>query len=141
MYKLSSASMGHIEGVDDELIAVAELAIQITTVDFGYGKFGGLRTVEDQQYLHETGASPNCDGVIKRSKHQDGLAIDPYAFVNGETSWKHDHLAMVILAHLQAANRLGVRIEAGALWKPKQPKLINGIVYGWDMPHIEKVTA
>jgi peptidoglycan L-alanyl-D-glutamate endopeptidase CwlK len=138
MFKLSSASLRNLDGVDPELLEIPKLAIQITTVDFGYGKDSGLRTTERQNELFRSGASKK-DGYEKRSAHQDGLAIDFYAYVNGAASWEHHHLAMVAAAHLQAASMLGIQVEWGGLWMPKKPELINGIVYGWDMPHIQKV--
>jgi peptidoglycan L-alanyl-D-glutamate endopeptidase CwlK len=131
---LSTASKRNISGVSDNLKAVANRAIQITNVDFGYWEDGGLRTAERQNQLHLSGASPRCDGYEVRSVHQDGLAIDFYAYVNGRASWAEEHLAMVAAAHLQAASELGVVLEWGGLWKPKPGKF-----YGWDMPHIQEV--
>jgi peptidoglycan L-alanyl-D-glutamate endopeptidase CwlK len=137
-FKLSTSSLRNIEGVDPELIEIAKLAIQITTVDFGYGKGAGLRTAEYQNELFRDGASKK-DGYERRSAHQDGLAVDFYAYVGGRASYEHHHLAMVAAAHLQAASMLCVEVEWGGLWIPKNPELINGIIYGWDMPHIQKV--
>lgn len=139
MFKLSSASLRNLDGVDPELLEIPKLAIQITMVDFGYGPDSGLRTAERQNELFRDKRSQK-DGYERRSAHQDGLAIDFYAYVNGAASWEHHHLAMVAAAHLQAASMLGIRVEWGGLWMPKNPELINGIIYGWDMPHIQKVT-
>ncbi len=134
MFKLSISSTRNSAGVDPKLLEVRDLALTITLVDFGHGKYAGLRSVGDQQDLHASGASPNCDGATKRSKHQDGKALDFYAFVDGKASWGHDHLAMVALAFFQAAAILGYRIKWGGLWKSRTPKVINGIPYGWDCP-------
>jgi hypothetical protein len=46
-YQLSKRSLSRLEGVDDAMRAVTELAIQYTTVD--YGVTCGLRTVEEQR--------------------------------------------------------------------------------------------
>ena len=67
------------------------------------------------------------------------MALDFYAYIHGKASWEHKHLAMVATAFFQAASELGYRIEWGGLWKRKKPKLIDGIPYGWDMPHIQLI--
>ena len=142
MYKLSESSKAHREGIDPKLIEISDLAITITLVDFGHDKFAGLREADIQNKLFRDGKS-DCDGFIDISEHQaadDGLgkALDFYAYV-GRASWQEEHLAMVALAFFQAASKLGYKIEWGGLWKPRNPKLKNGIVYGWDMPHIQLV--
>lgn len=100
---------------DIRLVEIAELAIVITKVDFGIPKFGGKRTNQEQVILYNKGAS-NCDGVINKSKHQLGLALDVYAYVNGRASWETDHLTSVATAMLQAANILGYKLSWGGLW-------------------------
>lgn len=132
-FKLSKNSLNNISGVDPDLIRVARRAIEITLVDFGYPKLGGKRTALEQRQLFEDGKS-RADGYMHKSRHQSGLAIDFYAYVDGSASWKHEHLAMVAAAHLQAASELGVKVKWGGLWKSN-----SGGIYGWDMPHIEKV--
>lgn len=133
MFKLSKKSLNNISGVDPDLIRVAKRAIEITLVDFGYPKLGGKRTALEQRALFDDGKS-RADGYMHKSRHQIGLAIDFYAYVDGKASWKREHLAMVAAAHLQAAAELGVKVRWGGLWKSND----DGI-YGWDMPHIEKV--
>lgn len=132
-FQLSETSKAHRRGVDQRLIEISDLAIQITLVDFGHGRYAGLRSVGDQQHLHAIGASPHCDGVTKRSRHQDGKALDSYAWVDGAASWQPEHLAMVAAAHLQAASILGYQAQWGGLWPHKKQ---NGL-YGWDCAHIE----
>jgi hypothetical protein len=44
------------------------------------------RTVEQQQELHLTGKS-NCDGILKRSPHQNGRAGDGVIFHGEEPQW------------------------------------------------------
>lgn len=133
MFKLSKRSLDNIAGVDPDMIRVAKRAIEITLVDFGYPSLGGIRTAEEQRQLFDDGKS-KADGYMHKSRHQSGLAIDFYAYVDGAASWHREHLAMVAAAHLQAAAELGVNVKWGGLWASK-----NGGIYGWDMPHIEKV--
>ena len=135
MFQLSNSSKKNREGIDPRLIEISDLAIKLTLVDFGHGKYAGKRSDELQNELFLAGKS-KCDGYIKRGNHQDGKALDFYAYVGG-ASWEPEHLAMVACAFLQAASLLGYKIKWGGLWKPN--KLRNGISYGWDMPHIELV--
>jgi len=130
-YQLSERSKKNREGIDPRLIAISDLAIIITLVDFGHGKYAGKRTAELQHELFLDEKS-KADGYDKLSEHQSGNALDFYAYVDGATSWKHEHLAMVAAAHLQAASILGHKVKWGGLWKSKRSK-----IYGWDMPHIQ----
>jgi len=137
MFILSQRSLERREGVDPDLIAVNNLALKITVIDFGIPEHGGLRTAETQNQLYLDGFS-KADGYNNLSNHQSGDALDFYAFVNGAASWEHHHLAMVAAAHLQAASMLKISINWGGFWQRKVPKYKNGIPYGWDMAHIER---
>ena len=136
MFKLSERSKQRREGVDPKLIEISNLAIQISKIDFGIPGNGGLRTAETQNQLFKENLS-KADGYENIGKHQSGDALDFYAYIDGSSSWRHDHLAMVAAAHLQAASILGYKIEWGGLWK--STKKTNGIPYGWDMAHIQLV--
>ena len=46
-FKLSERSLSRLEGVEDSMRAVTELAIEYTKVDFGVTC--GLRTIEEQK--------------------------------------------------------------------------------------------
>lgn len=141
MFKLSNKSKQRREGVDPRLIKICDLAIQISVIDFGIPGDGGRRMAERQNELFKDGKS-KADGYKNLSNHQPaddgyGKALDFYAYVDGAASWDHAHLAMVAVAFFQAASKLGYKIEWGGLWKRKKPKFVNGIPYGWDMPHIQ----
>jgi peptidoglycan L-alanyl-D-glutamate endopeptidase CwlK len=129
--KLSERSKTNRAGVDPRLIAISDLAIQLTLVDFGHGSYAGLRTADVQRHLYATGKS-KADGVTKRSKHQDGKALDFYAYVDGAATWAPEPMAMVAAAFMQAASMLGYRVQWGGLWAQS-----SGGMYGWDMAHIE----
>jgi len=136
MFTLSESSKRNSEGVDQRLIEIRDLALVITLVDFGHGPDSGLRTAVTQNALYRRRKS-RADGVNRKSKHQSGKALDFFAFVDGDASWEHDHLAMVAAAFFQAASILGYRIKWGGLWKSKSPEYVNSIPYGWDCAHIE----
>ena len=62
MFKLSKRSLNNLNGVKPQLVEVAKLAIQLTTIDFGVTE--GLRTIERQRQLVARGASQTI-----KSKH------------------------------------------------------------------------
>ena len=114
-----------MDGIDSRLIAIAELAISLTRIDFGIPKDGGFRTVDRQKELFDRGAS-KCDGTKKRSRHQSGLAVDFFAYRDGKASWEMEDMAVVACAFLQAASILGIAVQWGGLWRSYI-----------DAPHIE----
>lgn len=124
-FNFSDASINRLNTVDAKLQEVAHLAIKITKVDFGIPPYGGARTPEEQNKLFHDKKS-QIDGYNKKSHHQTGRALDVYAFVNGKASWEKEHLAMVAVAMIQAANHLGYKLEWGGLW--------DNFV---DMPHFQ----
>ena len=133
-FALSVTSRTRLSGVNPELIEIANLAIKITKIDFGIPGNGGVRTAEAQNQLFKEGLS-RADGYNNLSNHQSGNALDFYAYIDGSSSWREDHLAMVAAAFLQAASSLGYKLNWGGLWSSK--KKTNGIPYGWDMAHVE----
>ncbi len=115
-----------MEGIDSRLQEIAEKAIKISRVDFGIPGDGGLRTDRQQYNLFLDGKSM-CDGCFKISKHQNGKALDFYAYVDGKASWNEFDLTMVAAALLCAACILGYKITWGGFWTFK------------DLPHIELI--
>ena len=109
MYKLSNRSLDRLSGVDDRLVEVVKAAIQETEVDFGV--IQGLRTLEEQKKLFESGASQTM-----KSKHLDGLAVDLMAYVGGRGSWELNVYDEIADAMKWAADDVGVPIRWGAAW-------------------------
>ena len=124
-FNFSKKSHERMITADPRLVEIAMLAIKISKVDFGIPEFGGKRTHIEQRELFDRGAS-KCDGTRLKSKHQSGLALDVYAYVDGKASWDTGHLTSVAVAMLQAANRLGYKLSWGGLWT----RFV-------DMPHFE----
>ena len=124
-FKLGKNSINNLAGVDGRLIAIADLAIELTNIDFGVPSTGGLRTESDQAKLFADGVS-KADGVNNKSYHQSGKAMDVYAYVDGKASWDKLHLAVIASAMLQASSQLGYKLKWGGLWKSWQ-----------DYPHFE----
>ena len=126
-FKFGTASLDHMFGIDAKLIRIAHRAIEISKIDFGIPETGGVRSDKVQYSLYIKGAS-KCDGTHNRSKHQDGEALDFYAYVNGAASWQTSHLAQIAAAMLQASIELGYPIQWGGLFKSFV-----------DMPHIQLI--
>lgn len=116
MFNLSKTSKERRRGVNKKLIEISDLALRISPIDFGIPDYGGIRSKKEQNQLFKDGLS-KCDGYDKRSDHQDGKALDVYAYVDGKASWEYVHLSMVAAAMLQAANMLGYKLKWGGLWK------------------------
>lgn len=108
-YQLSKRSLSRLEGVDDAMRAVTELAIQYTTVD--YGVTCGLRTVEEQRELVEAGASQTMN-----SRHIAGQAVDVVAYIGPRISWELNLYDNIADAFKLAAQELGTGIRWGAAW-------------------------
>jgi peptidoglycan LD-endopeptidase CwlK len=125
MFFFGQKSKNVLLSVNPKLQEIAEEAIKITKIDFGFPSSGGKRTPEEQNQLFRDGKS-QLDGYDKKSYHQTGNALDFYAFVDGKASWDKYHLAMVAAAFLQAASNLGYKLTWGGLWQNFQ-----------DYPHVQ----
>jgi len=109
VYKLSNRSLDRLNGVDDRLVEVVKAAIQETEVDFGV--IQGLRTLEEQKKLFESGASQTM-----KSKHLDGLAVDLMAYIGGRGSWELNVYDEIADAMKEAAVKVDVAVRWGAAW-------------------------
>jgi peptidoglycan LD-endopeptidase CwlK len=123
MFQFSSSSNARLDTTSMNIQRVVRRALEITKVDFGIPKDGGMRTARRQHEMYlDPSIETNCDGYIHESHHQTGNAVDVYAYVDGKANWEKEHLAMVASAMLQAASELGVKLEWGGLWnKPDMP--------------------
>ena len=125
MYKLSSRSLGKLEGVNPLLVKTVKRAIELTKVDFGV--IYGVRSPETQKKLYQSGRSQTM-----KSKHliqPDGTAhaVDLMAYDGSEPSWEivmYDDIADAMKA---AAKETGAQIRWGAAWN------IDSIT-DWDRP-------
>ena len=126
-FKFSATSVKRMDGVNARLVDVAELALELSPIDFGIPELGGLRNADEQLLLFFNGKS-QLDGTKKRSNHQSGKALDVFAYVDGKASWDENHLTTVAAAMLEAASRLDVRVAWGGHWKNFK-----------DMPHFEVI--
>ena len=114
-FSLSSRSKGKLEGVHPDMVAVVETAITLTKVDFGVTY--GVRTLEEQKRLYESGRSQTMN-----SKHllQDDTgyshAVDVVAYDGSDVVWEINVYDDICDAFKKAAEMHGVAIKWGAAW-------------------------
>ena len=108
-YHLSQKSLDKLSGVKTSLVDVVKAAIDYTTVDFGVTC--GLRTVEEQRKLFESGASQTMN-----SKHITGDAVDLMAYIDGRGSWELNLYDDVANAVRTAAKEHGIKVRWGGAW-------------------------
>lgn len=134
MYSFSKSSLAKLLTVHKDLQDVFLAAIRVSPIDFGISH--GLRTQAEQQELYAQGRTKQgnivtkADGVKLRSKHQDGLAVDVYAFINGKVSYDDVHLALIAGVVLSEAASRNIPIRWGGTFGSK-------VFKGWDKPHYE----
>ena len=108
-FKLNARSIGKLEGVEKDLVNVVLEAIELTKVDFGVTF--GMRTLEEQQKLYDSGRSQTM-----KSKHLDGRAVDLVAYFGKKVSWELNVYDDIADAMSEAANEVGCDIKWGAAW-------------------------
>ena len=108
-FKLSARSISKLEGVEKDLVAVVMEAINLTKVDFGVTY--GMRTLEEQQKLYDSGRSQTM-----KSKHLEGRAVDLVAYVGPNVTWALNMYDDIADAMADAARIHGVAIKWGAAW-------------------------
>jgi peptidoglycan L-alanyl-D-glutamate endopeptidase CwlK len=135
-YKFSNRSTKNLESVHPDLQALFNEVIKIYDCTIVFGK----RTLEQQQELYAQGRTkPGSivtyrDGIERRSKHQDGLAVDvaPYPI-----DWS-DHKRFFFLAGVvkAVATQLNIEYRWGGDWDSDNDTSDQG----WnDYPHFELI--
>jgi len=114
-FNLSHSSYRRLNGVDQKIINILELAIRRTPIDFGVAHLGGRRTDEEQNDLFVSGYSQK-DGYIKKSKHQYGEAVDLIVFVGANVVNNENMLSVVAGVIFSCASELGIKIRWGLDW-------------------------
>lgn len=110
MNRLSIRSRTRLKGVHPALVAVVELAITKSPVDFMITE--GLRTPERQASLVKAGASQTL-----KSRHLTGHAVDVAALVDGQVRWDWPLYGRISAAFKSAAAELKTPIIWGGDWK------------------------
>lgn len=129
-FKLSTRSLGKLEGVDSRLIDVVERAIELTKVDFGV--IYGMRTLEEQEKLVAAGKSQTM-----KSNHLVGRAVDLMAYVDGKGVWELNVYDDLCDAMKEAAEELGTPIKWGAAWSEGDIRTYPGTAEEAMMKYID----
>ena len=113
-FKLSSRSLGKLEGVNELLVDTVKRAIEVSKVDFGV--IYGVRSLEEQERLYREGRSQTM-----KSKHliqEDGTshAVDLMAYDGSNPSWDIVMYDDIADAMKEAAIETGAKICWGAAW-------------------------
>ena len=106
-YVLGTKSRRRLHGVHPDLVLVVNKAIEITTQDFTV--LEGLRTLERQQQLYNTGKSKTMN-----SRHLTGHAVD---LAPWPITWDWEYFYPIAEAMKDASDEVGVPIEWGGDWK------------------------
>ena len=124
-FSLSSRSRGKLEGVHPDMIAVVETAITLTKIDFGVTY--GVRTLEEQKKLYESGRSQTMN-----SKHllQDDTgyshAVDVVAYDGSDVVWEINVYDDICDVFKKAAEMHGVSIKWGDAWSEGDIRSYSG---------------
>ena len=129
-FKLSTRSLGKLEGVDSTLVDVVERAIELTKVDFGV--IYGMRTLEEQEKLVAAGKSQTM-----KSNHLVGRAVDLMAYVDGKGVWELNVYDDLCDAMKEAAEELGTPIKWGAAWSEGDIRTYPGTAEDAMMKYID----
>ena len=109
-YVFSQRSMNNLSEVKPELQRVAACALQHSPVDFVV--VDGGRSAEEHANNLKAGKS-----WIKRSKHQDGKAIDIAAYVDGKITYEPRYYHSISGAFYMCALSLDTPITWGGEWR------------------------
>jgi len=120
-FKLSSRSLGNLEGVYGPLVQVVHRAIEITEIDFGV--IEGVRSLETQKEYVEAGVSQTM-----KSRHITGHAVDLLAYLGSRGSWEMSLYFKIADAMKKASLDLCVDIRWGGAWTVNN--LTNSIYTG-----------
>lgn len=119
MFKFSQRSLERLEGVHPDLVAVIIEALEHSPIDFGVVE--GLRTVERQKVLVDTGMSQTMNSKHLKQPDGWGHAVDLVPYIGPKISyeWKYIfQMAEAIQRTLKADMDLSgyPRIRWGGAW-------------------------
>ena len=129
-FKLSQRSIDKMEGVDANLVAVTNRAIELTKIDFGV--IYGMRTIQEQEKLVAAGKSQTM-----KSKHLVGRAVDLMAYVDGKGCWELNVYDDLCDAMKEAAKELSVAIKWGAAWSEGDIRTYPGTAEDAMMAYVD----
>ncbi len=109
-FQFSQKSLDKLKGINNDLIAIVERALELSKVDFVVVE--GRRTIERQKKLVASGASKTMN-----SRHISGHAVDLAPYIDGEVRWDWPPFYDIAKAMKAAAKELNIPIEWGGDWR------------------------
>lgn len=135
-YNFSDGSLNRMVGLSDDLKKLLFLALKRTPIDFGIAWRGGFRTVAVQQELFaKVPKVTSKDGIIKRSKHQSGLAVDLMPYVKGKAAPTKENYLLLAGVMFACASELDLKLRSGMDWDMDSEYLVDQTFN--DFPHFE----
>ena len=113
-FKLSSRSLGKLEGVHPDMVNTVKRAIELTKVDFGVTY--GVRTLEEQEKLYKAGRSQTMKSKHLRQDSGYSHAVDLVAYDGSNVVWELNVYDDICDAMVEAAEEVGAAIKWGAAW-------------------------
>lgn len=115
MFKFSDRSIQILNTVDKRLGILANEVIKISKIDFAITQ--GWRDQETQNKYFKDNKS-KCDGIIKKSKHQEGKAIDILCYDPNTKQPTYDTKFYYYIAGLfqEKADELKIDTKWGGWW-------------------------
>jgi len=128
--KFSNRSSLKIDTCHEKIQLLLNEAIKTSPIDFGISH--GHRTPEEQKALFDKGRTAkgvivtNCDGyrILSKHNHSPSIAFDVFCWPR-DIMYNEQSLTIVAGHILLTAQRLGINLQWGGLWKFK------------DLPHFE----
>ena len=111
-FVFSQRSINNLVETHADMQRVTTCALKKTTVDFVV--IDGLRTAEEHRINVANGRS-----WTRRSLHQDGLAVDVAAYVNGVITYKPEQYYPIAAAFYYCSEQLDIPITWGGEWRVK----------------------
>lgn len=108
---LGKKSLGNLDGVHPDLVAVVKKSVELIQEPFDFSVHDGLRTIEEQKTLVNSGASKTMD-----SRHLTGHAVDLVPYLNGKLRWEWPLIYPITEAMRSSAQHLNIPIRWGGVW-------------------------
>jgi peptidoglycan L-alanyl-D-glutamate endopeptidase CwlK len=124
-YVLGERSRKELVGVHPALVEVVEVAITITTQDFGV--HDGLRTIREQEVYFDTGASQTMDSKHLPQPDGWGHAVDLVPYLNGKLRWEWPLIYPIAAAVKRVALEHKVELVWGGVWDRPMSRLSDDL--------------
>jgi peptidoglycan L-alanyl-D-glutamate endopeptidase CwlK len=123
-FRLSKRSLGNLDGVHPDLVAVVKRAIELTAIDFGC--IAGTRTLEEQEEHVLAGRSQTMNSMHLPQEDGYSHAVDLMAYVGSAGVWELNLYDDIADAMKKAAKELGVAVKWGAAWSEGDLRTYKG---------------